>query len=334
MAVFAVLLLATQLLMCKAFPSTQFRIVGCDDPEVEQAAAIAVDYMNANQKQGYKFALNRIDDVKVFAAGNFGEMFEVDLDLLETRCHVSNPTPLQNCPVRQMVEHPVESDCEVHMSKANGAFQVMNHICKTVAESAEDVTDVCPGCALLAPLNESSVVQAVDAALLKFNQVGNQAHLFKLAEVGRAKIQNFPAKSVILELAIVETNCPANTPNSVIADCAELTAIPAHRGFCNSVVSGDSVDIQCEIYNAQSAAIALTENKDTPVAVAVQTETPAVQDPAVPVQKSDATQQQQASVDAPADVIHKQVKRTLVAPEAAPGGVPTLPRCPGRIRFF
>lgn len=35
----------------------------------------------------------------------FGEVFELELDTLETTCHVLDPTPLANCSVRQLVDH-------------------------------------------------------------------------------------------------------------------------------------------------------------------------------------------------------------------------------------
>lgn len=34
-----------------------------------------------------------------------GEVFELEIDTLETTCHVLDPTPLANCSVRQLVEH-------------------------------------------------------------------------------------------------------------------------------------------------------------------------------------------------------------------------------------
>lgn len=35
----------------------------------------------------------------------FGEVYELELDTLETTCHVLDPTPLANCSVRQLVDH-------------------------------------------------------------------------------------------------------------------------------------------------------------------------------------------------------------------------------------
>lgn len=37
----------------------------CDSPEVEEAALVAQDYLNAQHTHGYKYALNRIEEIKI-----------------------------------------------------------------------------------------------------------------------------------------------------------------------------------------------------------------------------------------------------------------------------
>lgn len=39
----------------------------CDSPEAEEAALVAQDYLNAQHHHGYKYVLNQIDDIKVYA---------------------------------------------------------------------------------------------------------------------------------------------------------------------------------------------------------------------------------------------------------------------------
>lgn len=38
----------------------------CDSPEAEEAALVAQDYLNGQHAHGYKYALNRIEDIKIF----------------------------------------------------------------------------------------------------------------------------------------------------------------------------------------------------------------------------------------------------------------------------
>lgn len=39
----------------------------CDSPESEEAALVALDYLNGQHTHVYKYALNRIEDVKIFS---------------------------------------------------------------------------------------------------------------------------------------------------------------------------------------------------------------------------------------------------------------------------
>lgn len=39
----------------------------CDSPEAEEAALVAQDYLNAQHTHGYKYALNRIEDIKIYS---------------------------------------------------------------------------------------------------------------------------------------------------------------------------------------------------------------------------------------------------------------------------
>lgn len=65
----ALLLCLAQLCSCRSVPlgpALAYRQPNCDDPETEQAALAAVDYINSRMLQGYKHTLNQIDKVKVW----------------------------------------------------------------------------------------------------------------------------------------------------------------------------------------------------------------------------------------------------------------------------
>lgn len=55
------------------------------------------------------------------------------------------------------------------------------------ADSAEDVRKVCRDCPLLAPLNDTRVVHAAEAALAAFNARNNGSN-FQLEEISRAQL--------------------------------------------------------------------------------------------------------------------------------------------------
>lgn len=67
---FVLLFCLAQLCHCLSLPnglSPAYRQLNCDDPETEQAALLAVDYINSHIHQGYKHVLNQIDKVQVWA---------------------------------------------------------------------------------------------------------------------------------------------------------------------------------------------------------------------------------------------------------------------------
>ncbi|XP_064418133.1 alpha-2-HS-glycoprotein isoform X2 [Latimeria chalumnae] len=218
MKAFLALLVMTQLLSCKAVgvdigaDQLHPRLLDCDSPEAEAAANFAVNAINAHHHHGYKFALNRIESLKVKARRPFGEAFEMELDLLETKCHVVDPTPFEQCAVRPVEEQAVEGDCDVTLLKVDGNFSVVTQTCKSAPDSSEKLLTTLPTLPKLLPLNSSIVINAVNASLKTFNSNSTQDHSFTLLEVGRAFIQHKAAgDAVVSEFAIVETNCSDNT---------------------------------------------------------------------------------------------------------------------------
>ncbi|EDK97638.1 alpha-2-HS-glycoprotein, isoform CRA_c [Mus musculus] len=126
------LLCFAQLWGCQSAPQGTglgFRELACDDPEAEQVALLAVDYLNNHLLQGFKQVLNQIDKVKVWSRRPFGVVYEMEVDTLETTCHALDPTPLANCSVRQLTEHAVEGDCDFHILKQDGQFRVILSQC-------------------------------------------------------------------------------------------------------------------------------------------------------------------------------------------------------------
>ncbi|XP_061049280.1 alpha-2-HS-glycoprotein isoform X1 [Eubalaena glacialis] len=187
------LLCLAQLCGCHSVPHGPilgYREPACDDPETEQAALAAVDYINKHLPHGYKHILNQIESVKVWPRRPTGEVFDLEIDTLETTCHVLDPTPLANCSVRQLKEHAVEGDCDFNVLKQDGQFSVLSAKCDSSPDSAEDVHKVCPDCPLLAPLNDSRVVHAVEAALAAFNAQKNGSY-FQLVEISRAQFVQY-----------------------------------------------------------------------------------------------------------------------------------------------
>ncbi|NXC82798.1 FETUA protein, partial [Cercotrichas coryphoeus] len=250
------LILLVQLPIHKAVPAAPPAPLGCDDPESEAAAEFAVNYINGHNHHGYKFALNRIEDIRVVHQGPNNDIIFLELDLLETKCPILSPTPLANCTVRSFAEHAVEGDCDVKLQKVDGTLSVVASKCHSHADSSEDIRKVCPDCPLLAKMNNTEVLETVSAALNDYNSKTTDSYL-RLLEIGRAKIQYHPVHIVATEFAVGATNCSAEEAKANVGACQLLPEDQSNFGFCTAVmVKGPSQDLQvdCQLYGHQVPA--------------------------------------------------------------------------------
>uniref|UniRef100_I3MDL1 Alpha-2-HS-glycoprotein n=1 Tax=Ictidomys tridecemlineatus TaxID=43179 RepID=I3MDL1_ICTTR len=343
---FILLLCLTQLWGCHSAPHGPlgYREPNCDDPETEQAALAAVDHINKFLLQGYKQILNQIDKVKVSSRRPFGEMYELEIDTLETTCHVLDPTPLANCSVRQVAQHAVEGDCKVHVLKLNGKFSVVFAKCDSTPDSAEDVRKVCPICPLLAQLNDTRVVHAVEAALAAFNGQKNGSY-YQLLEISRAQIVPLPV-STYVEFAVAATDCVAKE----VTDPAKCNLLAEKQyGFCkatvNEKVGGEEVAVTCTLFQTQPQPDANVANPDAVVEQATPASLPAASQVVGPMVVSPPR-------GPPSHRVHYDLRYAfsgVASVESASGeafhpgktqpGVagaadPMVRPCPGRIRHF
>nr|XP_002716503.3 alpha-2-HS-glycoprotein [Oryctolagus cuniculus] len=341
-----------------AVPLLGYREPNCDDPEAEQVALLAVDHINNHLQQGYKHILNRIDKVKVWPRRPTGEVYELEIDTLETTCHALDPTPLANCSVRQVTQHAVEGDCDFHVLKQDGQFTVLSAKCDSTPDSAEDILKLCPDCPLLTPLNDTRVAQAAEAALTAFNEKNNGAYL-QLVEIARAQLVPLPA-STYVEFTVAATDCVAKE----VTDPAKCNLLADKQyGFCKATVAEkvarEEVEVTCTIFPAQP--VVPQPQPDVAGAAAVEP-APAV-DPASPVSPPDGQSPSSLVVgpvlvaQAPApprahydlrqtfagvpsmesgsgEAFHPGKVPVVVQPSvgAAPG--PVITPCPGKVRYF
>ncbi|GAB1300142.1 Alpha-2-HS-glycoprotein [Apodemus speciosus] len=284
---------------------------------------MAVDYLNKHLLQGFKQALNRIDKVKVWSR-LLGEVYELEIDTLETTCHALDPTPLANCSVRQLAEHAVEGDY-----------------------SAEDVRKICPQCPLLARFNDTNVVHAVKTALAAFNAQNNGTY-FKLVEISRA--QNVPMPvSTLVEFVVAATDCTAQE----VTDPAKCNLLAEKQyGFCKATLmhnlGGEEVAVACKLFQAQpqpaNANIAgptPTVDKAVPAAPPAAPPASVVVGPvAVPLGLPDhRTHHDLRHAFSPVASVESASGEAFHSPKAGQPSVagaagPVAPLCPGRFRHF
>ncbi|XP_070701823.1 alpha-2-HS-glycoprotein-like [Pempheris klunzingeri] len=209
----------------------------CDSPEAEEAALVAQDYLNAQHSHGYKYALNRIEDIKILTKPDGDNTYILEVELLETDCHVLDPTPIANCTVRPKVLTAVEGDCDVVLKRVGGALTVTAFKCKT----EESTEDLCLGCPALLPLNDTAALDFVHASLATFNNMTDNV-TYAVLEVGRMSSQIVSGGPIyIAEYVVIEANCTDDV-------CVPLTDAMAERGICSARGMNPEYIVDCKMF--------------------------------------------------------------------------------------
>ncbi|TRY53950.1 hypothetical protein DNTS_029798 [Danionella cerebrum] len=216
----------------------------CDSLEAEAAALVAEDFLNAQHTHGYKYTLNRIESNKVIVKPEYENVYLMELEFLETICHVLDPTPASLCPVRQKNSTAVEADCDFAVTTTN--VTVVAFKCKTETEIDED----CLGCPQLLPLNDTDGLQLIESSLDYFNKNNTLNATFALFEIGRMASQVVSgAPKYFAEFAIIETNCTSTDEDF----CIPRNHTVAMHGLCLAEGSAGLNDVDCKIFDlAQS----------------------------------------------------------------------------------
>ncbi|NXN28244.1 FETUA protein, partial [Nycticryphes semicollaris] len=338
------LILLVQLPAHRAVPAAPpLAPLGCDDPEAEAAAEFAVNYINGHSHHGYKFALNRVDNVRVVSQGLNNDIMFLELDLLETTCHILSPTPLANCTVRSLTQHAVEGDCDVKLQKLDGKLSVLASKCHSHADSSEDLLQICPDCPLLASLNNTEVLATVTAALNHHNSKTTDPYL-RLLEIGRARIQYHPVHSVSVEFAVAATNCSAGEAKENAGVCQLLPEDQSNFGFCTAsrlIRPSEDLSVDCQLYGHQPGVTYSQPGQDTSAGL-VPSVAQGFTNHNLRLSHNNPVASESASSEFPTSMLSaKPVAKRAVA-EAAQhdkvprpvGFVPPPPPCPGKIRHF
>uniref|UniRef100_A0A3B4Z8T3 Alpha-2-HS-glycoprotein-like n=1 Tax=Stegastes partitus TaxID=144197 RepID=A0A3B4Z8T3_9TELE len=209
----------------------------CDSLVAEEVGEVAQDYLNAHHKSGFKHRLNRIEDIKVFTKPDGDNTYKIEIDLLETDCHVLDPTPVANCTVRPKALTAIEGDCDVVLQKVGGALTVTAFKCKT----EESTEDMCLGCPTLLPLNHTVALDFVSTSLGTFNNRTENIS-YVVQEVGRMSSQIVAGGPIYLaEYVIVEANCTDDP-------CVPLNDVMASRGICTAKGLNSLHTVDCKMF--------------------------------------------------------------------------------------
>ncbi|XP_078266408.1 alpha-2-HS-glycoprotein-like [Rhinoraja longicauda] len=222
--------------------------VPCTSPESIALAEEAIDQINAGRKQGFKYALDRVENSHKQTNGN--TTYYLEVDIRETKCHVLSPKSLAECPIRPFKEIKGDGDCKIILDTSPGnPNHVSGYKCDVSPDSVDDVLKKCPDCPHLIPITSHQVEHAVTVSIDKFNKESTFTHRFDLHGIMRSSTKGvgFP---VYVEFVIKETTCFKHSDA-----CTLNILLNPIYGFCTSTVTpgivGEIVDVKCELFGSK-----------------------------------------------------------------------------------
>ncbi|XP_008333079.1 alpha-2-HS-glycoprotein 1 [Cynoglossus semilaevis] len=227
-----VVLLCWMALLCSAAPPTPN--VTCSDDSEAAAARLALHRINQNHRHGYKFMLWKIKSNTTEKVEG-GCRIELELDLKETKCHVVNPKPIEECGIRSSGERVVIANCTVTVEVYDADFATQ-YKCDTKQEiSQSEMSRMCPDCPVMLPHTNPTTLSYIQQAVKEFNKNSSEENVYVLQEVGRVTSGYMMEAGMgyFFEFLMVETDCKKDSRIAHPA-CKPLCFDRAHHFFCTS----------------------------------------------------------------------------------------------------
>ncbi|KAM6921287.1 alpha-2-HS-glycoprotein isoform 2-T2 [Xenentodon cancila] len=230
--------------------------IPCNDKAVEKLSRLAATYINEDRAEGYKFALNRITNVHLHAQGPAGNVYYLDLDVLETKCHTLSPKPWKRCDVRPFMETQISGNCNTTILHTPEGFSYLySYDCALVPDPPEKLQQTCPTCPLLLHVNDPEAMVAAQTSLAFYKMQSTLGAGLGVKNIIRAAAQEVPVKAFFVEYTVQE--CPEGITER--ETCQRLTLISDTQtaGFCTGSVHGDmndhpDVQVSCEMFKVQN----------------------------------------------------------------------------------
>ncbi|XP_034294776.1 fetuin-B-like [Pantherophis guttatus] len=231
-------------------PLPLFLSPSCNSLEVTTAAEVALNKLNANRREGYVLGLQRIFDAQEVTEGD-ESVFNLILDVLETKCHVRSRKSWKECEFRHLPE-TVFGHCEIiiKLNRKTNESLLYKSDCILRPHSVSG----CPDCPRRGNTSEDIFQQTARESLAKFNVESNHNHYFAVLEVTKASSQWVFGPSYYVEYTIQETSCHKSTPVSDITQCPLLPTETAEAGLCKGSVINKpikfekTVTVQCDFF--------------------------------------------------------------------------------------
>ncbi|XP_049580106.1 alpha-2-HS-glycoprotein-like [Syngnathus scovelli] len=229
--------------------------VTCSKESVAAAAALGVQQINLRQKHGYKFRLQEIQGSN-YQEVSGGCHIDVNVKLVQTKCHFTNPKPAEKCDIWEKDERGAVATCSIGFWVMWRVAKVTKYECTTRPEPTnEELATICPDCPQLLPLDHPTALQAVNEAVLKFNRENRYQNHFTLMEVAHVTSGYIYRIGIVtrVQFVLVETMCPRGA--QTFAACTPRCPAIATHAFCKTTYYNRQEqlgDLECELYRPQN----------------------------------------------------------------------------------
>ncbi|XP_061662924.1 alpha-2-HS-glycoprotein-like [Syngnathoides biaculeatus] len=226
--------------------------VTCDKENVTAAAIFGVRHINGKHEHGFRFKLQEVQSSK-YQQVSGGCHIDVNVKLVQTKCHFTNPKPDDQCELWRRDERGAVATCSIEFWVMWGVAKVTRHECTTRPElTNEELETVCPYCPKLLPLDDPTAVKAVHDSVVKFNRESQHQNYFTLMEVAHVTMGSIPSIGTVtlLKFALVETTCPRGARNTFVP-CTPRCPDRANHAFCQTSyynLHRQVGKLECEFY--------------------------------------------------------------------------------------
>uniref|UniRef100_A0A3Q2NPL2 Alpha-2-HS-glycoprotein n=1 Tax=Fundulus heteroclitus TaxID=8078 RepID=A0A3Q2NPL2_FUNHE len=173
--------------------------------------------------------------------GPAGNVYYLDLDVLETKCHTGSPKPWKRCDVRPFMETQISGNCNTTiLNTPEGYSYLYSYECSLVPDPPEKLQQTCPTCPVLLSVDSPEAMNAAGITLEAYKRQSTLGAGLGVKKVTRAGAQ------------VLQWLIPCKKQG---APCL-LFSFPQTDGFCTGSVYGDvsnhpDVQVSCEMYKIQ-----------------------------------------------------------------------------------
>ncbi|XP_047442142.1 fetuin-B [Mugil cephalus] len=233
--------------------------IPCNDKAVEKLSRLAVTYINEDRTEGYKFALNRIANVHLHAQGPAGNVYYLDLDVLETKCHTGSPKPWKRCDVRPFMETQISGNCNTTiLHTPEGYSYLYSYDCALVPDPPEKLQQTCPTCPQLLSVDSPEAMIAARVTLDSYKRKSMLGAQLGVKKITRAAARTRPTKASFVEYTVQD--CPEGVTERGTCQRLTINSDTQTAGFCTGSVHGDvnvqpDVQVSCEMFKIQNVDV-------------------------------------------------------------------------------